>query len=112
LLFSTAEVPLIAEALPMLFDLRRNMDAVVKDTPPGQNQNDEDDKDNGGASPLPPTPAVIWIGAYASIILIDKYIDLMKKSKLYLFVMSNVPIFFKLHSQLTFKCSNVPRSEG
>ena len=109
MLFSTAEVPLIAEALPRLFDLRRNMDAVVKDTPSGQN--DEDDEDDEDASPLPPTPAVIRIAAYASIILIDKYIDLMKESKLYLFVMSNVPIFFKLHPQLTFKPSNVPRSE-
>ena len=93
MLFSQAEVPLIAEALPMLFDLRRDMDAVVKDTPPGQ---DDDDDDDEPVSPLPPTPAVIWIAAYASIILIDKYIDLMKESKLYLFVMSNVANFLTL----------------
>ena len=74
----------------MLFDLCRNMDAVVKDTPPGQNDEDDENED---ASPLPPTPAVIRIAAYASIILIDKYIDLMKESKLHLFVISNVPIF-------------------
>ena len=91
MLFSKAEVPLIAEALPMLFALRRDMDAVVKDTPPGQG--DDDDDDDEPASPLPPTPAVIRIAAYASIILIDKYIDLMKESKLYLFVMSNVANF-------------------
>jgi hypothetical protein len=91
LLFSTAEVPLIAEALPMLFDLRRDMDAVVKDTPPGRD--DEDDENDEDDIPLPPTPAVIRIAAYASIVLIDKYIDLMKESKLYLFVMSNVANF-------------------
>ena len=72
----------------MLFDLCQDMDAVVKDTPPGRD--DEDDEDE---SPLPSTPAVIWIAAYASIVLIDKYIDLMKKSKLYPFVMGNVAKF-------------------
>ena len=77
MLFSQAEVSLIAEALPMLFDLRRDMDAVVKDTPPGQGDDDDEP-----ASPLAPTPAVIRIAAYASIILIDKYIDLMKESNL------------------------------
>ena len=91
MLFSQAEVPLIAEALPILFDLCRDMDAVVKNTPPGQgNDNDNDDEP---VSPLSPTPAVIQIAAYASIILIDKYIDLMKESKLCLFVMSNVVNF-------------------
>ena len=69
MLFSKAEVPLIAEALPMLYDLRRDMDAVVRDTPPERDDDDDDD-------PLPPTPAVIRIAARASIILIDKYIDL------------------------------------
>ena len=78
----------------MLFDLRRDMDAVVKDTPPGQNNEDDDEDED--TSPLPPTPAIIRIAAYASIILIDKYINLMKESKLYLFVMSNVSIFSKL----------------
>ena len=77
----------------MLFDLHHDMDAVVKDTPPGQDNGDDDDEP---ASPLPPTPAVIQIAAYASIILIDKYIDLMKESKLYLFVMSNVANFLTL----------------
>jgi len=43
LLFSQAEVPLIAEALPMLFDLHCDMDAVVKNTPPGQGDDDDDD---------------------------------------------------------------------
>ena len=86
MLFSKAEVPLIAEALPMLYDLRRDMDAVVRDTPPERDDNDDDD-------PLPPTPAVIRIAARASIILIDKYIDLMKESNLYLFVMGNVAYF-------------------
>jgi len=62
------------------------MNAVVQDTLPEQ----DDDDDN---EPLPPTPAVIRIAACASIILINKYIDLMKESKLYLFVMSNVTIF-------------------
>jgi hypothetical protein len=53
----------------MLYDLRRDMDAVVRDTPPERDDDDDDD-------PLPPTPAVIRIAARASIILIDKYIDL------------------------------------
>ena len=69
----------------MLFDLHRDIDAVVKDTSPGQDDEDE--------SPLPSTPAVIWIAAYASIVLINKYIDLMKESKLYFFVMGNVAKF-------------------
>jgi len=89
LLFSKAEVPLIAEALPLLYDLRRSMEAVVKDTPP------EDDSDNDN-DPLPPTPAVIRIAARASIILIDKYINLMKESKLYLFVISIFYFIFRL----------------
>jgi len=72
LLFSKAEVPLIAEALPMLYNLHQSMEAVVKDTPPEDNIDDDD--------PLPPTPAVIRIAARASTILIDKYINLMKKS--------------------------------
>ena len=67
------------------------MDAVVKDTPPEQDDADDDDDD-----PLPPTPAVIWIAARASIILIDKYIDLMKESKLYLFVMGNICNLFQI----------------
>jgi hypothetical protein len=65
------------------------MDAVVKDTPPERDDDDDDDT-------LPPTPAVIRITACASIILIDKYIDLMKDSNLYLFVMGNVAIFLSL----------------
>ena len=89
LLFSKAEVPLIAEALPLLYDLHRSMEAVVKDTPP------EDDSDNDN-DPLPPTPAVIRIAARASIILIDKYINLMKESKLYLFVISIFYFIFRL----------------
>ena len=75
----------------MLPDLRQDMDAVVKDIPPGRDDDDEDEDED--ESPLPPTPAVIRIAAYASIVLIDKYIDLMKESKLYLFVMSNVANF-------------------
>ena len=73
----------------MLYDLRWDMDAVVKDTPPERGDDDDDD-------PLPPTPAVILIAVCASIILIDKYIDLMKESKLYLFVMGNVATFLRL----------------
>jgi len=88
LLFSKAEVPLIAEALRMLYDLHQSMEAVVKDTPP------EDDTDDNNDDPLLPTPAVIWIAAHASIILIDKYINLMKETKLYLFVIGFFFFFF------------------
>lgn len=73
----------------MLYDLRESMEAVVQDTPP------EDDTDDDDEVPLPPTPAVIRIAAHASIILIDKYINLMKESKLYLFVIGTFVIFLR-----------------
>ena len=74
----------------MLYDLHQSMEAVVQNTPP------EVDMDDNNEVPLPPTPAVIRIAARASVILIDKYINLMKETRLYLFVISIVVIFLRL----------------
>jgi hypothetical protein len=81
LLFSKAEVPLIVDALPMLFHLKKSLQAVVRD----QVQNIEDDieDDDSDISSSGETPAVIRIAAYAGVLLINKYLDLIWDCEIY-----------------------------
>ncbi|KAF8800450.1 hypothetical protein BYT27DRAFT_7055828, partial [Phlegmacium glaucopus] len=77
LLFSQAEVPLIVDALPMLFYLQESLQAVVED----QVQNTEDDVSDISSSGE--TPAVIRIAAHAGVLLINKYMDLTWDCEIY-----------------------------
>jgi len=80
LLFSQAEVPLIVDALPMLFHLQESLKAVVLDQV--QDENDEDE-DVSNLSTSGETPAVIRIAAHAGVLLIDKYMDLTWDCEIY-----------------------------
>ncbi len=81
LLFSQAEVPLIVDALPMLFHLQESLKAVVLD----EVQNEEDADDDESTSDE--TPAVIRIAAHAAVLLIDKYMDLTWDCEIYVISM-------------------------
>jgi len=77
LLFSQAEVPLIVDALPMLFHLQESLKAVVLD----EIQSDDDSSDDSSTSGE--TPALIRIAAHAGVLLIDKYMDLTWDCEIY-----------------------------
>ena len=84
LLFSKAEVPLIADALPMLFHLQESLKAVVRD----EVQPDDDVSDfDSSQSSSGTTPAVIRIAAHAAVLLIDKYMDLTWDCEIYVISM-------------------------
>ncbi|KAF9527495.1 hypothetical protein CPB83DRAFT_768363, partial [Crepidotus variabilis] len=64
LLFSQADIPLVVDVLPALFQLRDSMDLVVNDAPP-------------------PTPAVLRIAAKAASLLLDKYLNKIWECEIY-----------------------------
>ena len=73
----------------MLYNLRESLLAVVDDTPAAVDDNDEgDDLDDNFSARL--TPAVIWIAAYASVQLIDKYLDHLWDCEIYAFAISKL----------------------
>jgi hypothetical protein len=93
LLFSKAEVPLIVDALPMLFHLKESLEAVVRD----QVQNTEDDiedDDSDTSSSSGETPAVIRIAAHAGVLLINKYLDLTWNCEIYIISIGALQYFF------------------
>ena len=67
-LFSEAEVPLIPEAIPMLVKIRWGLEKIRDDT---------DDLGN-----LLPSP--FRIAAQATLLLVNKYLDLMLNTELYI----------------------------
>ena len=100
LLFSQAEVPLIVDALPMLNNLQESLLAVVDDTPTAVDDNDEGDDSDDDLSARP-TPAVIRIAAYASVQLIDKYLDHLWDCEIYVIAISKLTNFYNSDSPLT-----------
>lgn len=78
-MFSQAEVPLIVEALPMLYQLHDSLNAAVLDQPPSL----EEDDDPDDTAPFCETPAVIRIAAHAGVLLMDKYMNLTWDCELY-----------------------------
>ncbi|KAF9521710.1 hypothetical protein CPB83DRAFT_739862, partial [Crepidotus variabilis] len=62
--FSQADIPLVVDVLPALFQLRDSMDLVVNDAPP-------------------PTPAVLHIAAKAASLLLDKYLNKIWECEIY-----------------------------
>lgn len=105
MLFSQAEVPLIVDALPMLFQIRDSLKAASLDQP----QNDDDDDDSSFTSGE--TPAVIRIAAYAGMLLIEKYMDLTWDCEIYLIALGNVQ-FILFYAFTNIYNSYVPRSEA
>jgi hypothetical protein len=79
-LFSQAEVPLIVDALPMLFHIHDSLNAAALDQPHGDGDDDDDD---GSLSTSGETPAVIRIAAHAGVLLIEKYVDLIWDCEIY-----------------------------
>lgn len=74
-LFSQSSVPLVTEVLPALFDLRDSLAAVADDMVPDSSISVEEE--------LRPTPSVIRIAAYASVLMVDKYLDLIWDCDIY-----------------------------
>ena len=73
----------------MLYNLRESLLAVVDDTPAAVDDNDEgDDLDDNFSARL--TPAVIWIAVYASVQLIDKYLDHLWDCEIYAIAISKL----------------------
>ncbi|KAF8974785.1 hypothetical protein BDZ97DRAFT_1646609, partial [Flammula alnicola] len=83
LLFSQAEVPLVVDALPMLFHLHDSLAAAAADKPQMEDEEDNAD-DNSSSSSFHETPAVIQIAAHAGVLLINKYMDLTWDCEIYL----------------------------
>jgi hypothetical protein len=81
LLFFQAEVPLIVDALPMLFHLQDSLKGVVWDEP--QNEDDVSDNDSDSSTTSCKTPAVIRIAAHAGVLLTNKYMDLTWDCEIY-----------------------------
>ena len=64
----------MTEVLPALFDLRDSLAAAANDTIPDSSISAEE---------LRPTPPVIRIAAYASVLMVDKYLDLIWDCDIY-----------------------------
>ncbi|PPQ93966.1 hypothetical protein CVT25_014284 [Psilocybe cyanescens] len=85
LLFSKAEVPLIVDALPMLYRVHDSLVAAVENklqnipTP----DSNSDSHISDPSSLVQETPAVIRIAAHAAVLLIDKYMDLTWDCEIY-----------------------------
>ena len=67
----------MVDVLPALYDLKRNLTAAADDEPEEQYQN----------LTVRPTPSVIRIAAHSSVLLIDKYINLIWHCDIYLIAM-------------------------
>lgn len=65
----------MTEVLPALFDLRDSLAAVADDMVPDSSISVEEE--------LRPTPSVIRIAAYASVLMVDKYLDLIWDCDIY-----------------------------
>ena len=64
----------MTEVLPALFDLQDLLAAAANDTIPDLSISAEE---------LRPTPPVIRIAAYASVLMVDKYLDLIWDCDIY-----------------------------
>ena len=83
----------------------------MDDTPAVVDDNDEgDDLDDDFSAR--PTPAVIRIAVYASVQLIDKYLDHIWDCEIYAIAISKLESFFKLSSTYLQQFSPVPRSQN
>lgn len=94
LLFSQAEVPLVVDALSMLFQIRDSLKAASLDQP--QINNDDDDDNNNNSSITSETPAVIQIAAHAGVLLVGKCMDLTWDCDIYVIAFGNVQFHLSL----------------
>ena len=78
----------------MLYQLQASMNAVVEDTP-FEDSNDDDDiqSSDSNTSEPHPTPSVIRIAAQASLLLVDKYLDLIWHCDIYIIALGVQFIF-------------------
>lgn len=72
----------MVDVLPTLYDLKRNLTAAADDEPDEQFQTVN----------VHPTPAVIRIASHASVLLIDKYINLIWQCDIYIIAMGKFSI--------------------
>jgi hypothetical protein len=84
----------------MLYNLQESLLAVVDDTPTAVDDNDEGDGSDDDSSARP-TPAVIRIAAYASVQLIDKYLDHLWDCEIYVIAISKPINFYNTDCPLT-----------
>jgi spore coat polysaccharide biosynthesis predicted glycosyltransferase SpsG len=90
-LFSQAQVPLIADVLPMLDSIEKSMTLVVDD-----NESE--------------LPDVVRVAARAVLLLIDKYYSLMKECELYVIAIGECNTLYLCIPLLTLSLSSyVPR---
>ncbi|KAJ3490892.1 hypothetical protein NLJ89_g11393 [Agrocybe chaxingu] len=90
-LFSQTGPPLVAEVIPAMFDLQDSLCAVVDDTPPERPAGTPDDLDSDAEESSKPTPHVIRIAAYGSVMMIDKYLTLFWDCDIYIISMVMCP---------------------
>jgi len=81
----------------MLYNLQESLLAVVDDTPTAVDDNNGSDDDFSARQ----TPAVIQIVAYASVQLIDKYLDHLWDCEIYLIAISKPINFYNTDCPLT-----------
>lgn len=98
LLFSQADIPLVVDVLPALFQLRDSMDLVVNDAPV-ELSDDDSDSDNTESDdsdmPEPPTPAVLRIAAKAASLLLDKYLNKIWECEIYTVAIGMILLIFE-----------------
>jgi hypothetical protein len=75
----------VTEVLPALFDLRDSLSAAAADTVPITTTAADDEQSR-------PTPAVVRIAAYAAVLMIDKYLDLIWDCDIYVIAIGTYTI--------------------
>ena len=74
----------MVDALPLLHQLRQNLQLVVDDTPPQELDEGLDDESDASSEEFEkPTPPVIRIAAKAATLVIDKYLDKLLACDIY-----------------------------
>lgn len=91
----------------MLLLLRDRLALVIEDTPVATNndsdESDSDDDDSSNSDEDRPTPAVIRIASQASVLLINKYLDLMWDCDIYIIAIGELQI--SLSKFWTLRCN-------
>lgn len=88
----------MVDVLPALYQLRESLELVVIDKPAGADSSDEesdsDSDESDDSAQLRETPAVLRIAAKASMMLLDKYLNLIWECDIYVFAISSFSNFF------------------
>ncbi|KAJ2928986.1 hypothetical protein H1R20_g8111, partial [Candolleomyces eurysporus] len=84
-LFSRPDVPLIVEVYPMLLKLEKSLTALCDDTLPAPADDESGDDDNLNTDP------VFCVAAQASLLMIEKYRELLDECEIYAIAIAMCP---------------------